>query len=511
MTLAPLSSLVDISMGSAPPSTAYNDNGEGVPMIAGAGDFGQDFPRPKKWTRETTRLANKGDLIVCVRATIGDLNWADREYCLGRGVAGFRAKPGKADLRYIARALEAKKDEFSRLGTGSTFLAIRRGEIEDFEIPLPPTLDEQKRIAAVLDKADALRRQRQESLQLTEKLLQSVFIDMFGDPITNPKGWPLLELGRFGIVQTGNTPPRSDKANYSAEGIEWIKTDNIVEGRVTVTLASEKLSEKGFKLARVAPAGSLLVACIAGSEKSIGRAALTDRKVAFNQQINSITPHADTSGLFLYFLAKIARRQFQEAAAKGMKKMLNKSTFENLLLIAPGYEEQLQFESVAKLLIAQSEDCHEQVRHLDGFFSSVQQRAFRGLLDLNRLTLEPETTLSTVVVAPGHSYNEGVYNRPGYFIAPPEVEEQMMALEERLDTGPGDSIPWSENYFKYRILSQLLLPPFSFSDIWEKVEYDMPEASYETVKDKVFEYVAAGILEQQFDEESKEIVFHPRS
>jgi type I restriction enzyme S subunit len=86
----------------------------------------------------------------------------------------------------------------------------------------------------------------------------------------------------------------------------------------------------------------------------------------------------------------------------------------------------------------------------------------------------------------------------------------MLALENRLDSGPGDSIPWSEDYFKYRTLSQLLKPPFSFTEIWDRVYYDMADASYETVKEKIFEYVAAGLLEQRFDEKRKEIVFYPR-
>src|ERR1035438_10314085 len=127
MNMVPLSAAAEIAMGSAPPSSSYNETGQGVPMIAGAGDFGDLYPEPKQWTTETTRLAAKGDLIVCVRATIGDLNWADRDYCLGRGVAGIRAKTEIADIRYIARVLEAKKTELSRLGTGSTFLAIQIG------------------------------------------------------------------------------------------------------------------------------------------------------------------------------------------------------------------------------------------------------------------------------------------------------------------------------------------------------------------------------------------------
>jgi type I restriction enzyme S subunit len=387
---------------------------------------------------------------------------------------------------------------------------INRDDFLDIEIPFPP-LDDQKRIAAMLDKADALRRQRQESLQLSDKLVQSVFIDMFGDPATNPKGLPLLELGKFGIVQTGNTPPRSNKANYAETGLEWIKTDNIVEDRVVVTPSREKLSEAGAKVARVAAAGSLLVACIAGSEKSIGRAALTNRKVAFNQQINSITPHADTSPLFLYFLVKAARRQIQMAAAKGMKKMINKSTFESVLFIAPAYDDQRRFERVAQRLVEQSKDCQDQLLHLETFFSSLQQRAFRGELDLSRLELEAEVQPPAPTPAPEPLANHGRYKRPGCFIAPPDIEEKMMAFEDRLDSGPGDSIPWNEDFFKYRILSQVLQSPFNFDEIWEAVRYDMEDANYETVKDKVFDFVDAGILQQQFHEERKEIVFYTRA
>jgi hypothetical protein len=75
MRLVPLSHAAEVSMGSAPPGSSYNETGDGVPMIAGAGDFASDHPSPKKWTTQPTRLAQAGDLIICVRATIGDLNY----------------------------------------------------------------------------------------------------------------------------------------------------------------------------------------------------------------------------------------------------------------------------------------------------------------------------------------------------------------------------------------------------------------------------------------------------
>jgi type I restriction enzyme, S subunit len=176
----------------------------------------------------------------------------------------------------------------------------------------------------------------------------------------------------------------------------------------------------------------------------------------------------------------------------------------------PPVELQREFRRIVALCTISRTDLEISKVAVDELFSAIQQRAFRGELDLSRLVLaevvEPaKATDTTAVVANGR------YRRPGSFIAPPEIEAQMMALEHKLDVDPGDTIAWDENYFKYRTLSQVLQPPFSFSDIWEAVENDMEEVSYDTVKDKIFEYVEKGTLEQQFDEARKEIVFYPRA
>ena len=87
-------------------------------------------------------------------------------------------------------------------GVGGSLVRARPAEVERIEIPLPP-LAEQKRIAAILDKADAIRRKRQQAIQLADDFLRAVFLDMFGDPVTNPKGWEIAELGSISEVQGG--------------------------------------------------------------------------------------------------------------------------------------------------------------------------------------------------------------------------------------------------------------------------------------------------------------------
>ncbi len=126
MNEVPLGSVAEILMGTAPPGETYNTVGEGLPMIAGAGDYGERYPETKQWTTAPARIAEAGDLIICVRATIGDLNWADKRYCLGRGVGALRPHSGKLDVSYLAHYMTMAKAKLERFGTGSTFPAIRR-------------------------------------------------------------------------------------------------------------------------------------------------------------------------------------------------------------------------------------------------------------------------------------------------------------------------------------------------------------------------------------------------
>ena len=378
MNTVSLGEVADLAMGTAPPGHSYNDNGLGLPMIAGAGDYGKKFPNPKKWTTSPTRVTEIGDLIVCVRATIGDLNWADKKYCLGRGVAGLRPKKGKLDINFAAHYINAKKNDLEKLGTGSTFLAIRRADLENFPIPLPP-LSDQKRIAAILDKADAIRCKRRQAIQLADEFLRSVFLDMFGDPATNPRGWQRIKIRQLGKVVTGNTPSRQIIENYG-EHIEWIKSDNINTPSHILTKAEEALSEAGEKLGRTVPANSTLVTCIAGTPECIGNAALADRKVAFNQQINAIVPFDNVDPYFLYILVFMSKKIIQRASTNSMKGMVSKGIFQEIELISPPCNLQKKFGSHFYAYLNYLDKQELQLKESDNLFNSLCQIAFRGEL-----------------------------------------------------------------------------------------------------------------------------------
>lgn len=261
--------------------------------------------------------------------------------------------------------------------------------LKEVNIPLLD-IEEQRRIANLLSKIENLLEKREKSIELLNRLIKNTFLDMFGDPVLDSKNWGRISLDSFGKIITGNTPPRSEKSFYDIGFIEWIKTDNLFEDRVYATKAKEYLSQHGLSVGRSVEKGSILVTCIAGSLKSIGTASLVDRKVAFNQQINAIQPFDDVDSFFLYWMFKISKHYIQDKAGKGMKKIINKSAFQNILFPKPRYELQKKFGDIA-LKIENTKKIYENsLNELKQLFNSTSQKAFKGELELNIITLEFE-------------------------------------------------------------------------------------------------------------------------
>jgi type I restriction enzyme S subunit len=223
-----------------------------------------------------------------------------------------------------------------------------------------------------------LRAKRRAALAQLDSLTQSLFLDLFGDPATNPKGWPRKPVGEIGKVITGNTPPRANPDYYGTH-IEWIKSDNINTPHYYLTKATEGLSESGKTVARTVPAGSILVTCIAGSPACIGNAAMTDREVAFNQQINAFVP-VNGDAHFLYSQMLVGKKLIQEASTAGMKGMVSKGRFEQIMLVLPPIPLQREFARRVTAVEALKTAQRVLLAELDALFATLQHRAFRGEL-----------------------------------------------------------------------------------------------------------------------------------
>jgi type I restriction enzyme S subunit len=247
---------------------------------------------------------------------------------------------------------------------------------ERFEIPLPP-LPEQRRIAAILDEADALRRKRREALGLLDALLRSAFLEMFGDPVTNPRGWETKALGRVCDITTGNTPSRLQE-EYFGDHIEWAKSDNINTPAHYLTKAREGLSETGAAAGRVAPPGSVLMTCIAGSPGCIGNVAISNRTVAFNQQINALTPREGVTTAYLYAVLLYGKQLIQAMSTESMKGMVSKGRLEGVKVPVPELTAQREWSVIFDECCAQSTHHRVHLNEAGVLFESTLHRAFVG-------------------------------------------------------------------------------------------------------------------------------------
>jgi type I restriction enzyme, S subunit len=132
-----LDGVADIIMGQSPPGISYNELGIGIPLLNGPTEFGKKVPIEKQWTIKPTRLSRRGDILFCVRgATAGRLNYCDKEYCLGRGVAAIRPKSHFTDgQNFLFQVLHHYYQYFQKMGVGSTFINISRDTLRDIKIP----------------------------------------------------------------------------------------------------------------------------------------------------------------------------------------------------------------------------------------------------------------------------------------------------------------------------------------------------------------------------------------
>lgn len=237
---------------------------------------------------------------------------------------------------YLRSNMHLLQDGFK----GAGLQHISKDYILNININMPaPSLQEQ--ITHQMRLIDAMINGKKQQILSFDEAVKSRFIELFGDPVSNPKDWDVVPLGkRCGII-TGNTPSRSEPENYG-EYIEWIKSDNINTPFTFITKAQECLSEAGFDKCRFVEAGSILMTCIAGSINCIGNVAVTDRRVAFNQQINAIVPEQDEV-LYLYWLMQLSKPMIHRTINMALKGILSKSQLSEIAFPFPPITLQEQF------------------------------------------------------------------------------------------------------------------------------------------------------------------------
>ena len=247
---------------------------------------------------------------------------------------------------------------------------------KDLEIPLPP-LPEQKHIAAILDKADAIRRKRQQAIQLADDFLRAVFLDMFGDPVTNPKGWDLLPFSAVGTLDRGKSRhrPRNDPALLG--GIHpLIQTGEVANSRGYIKEHSATYSDLGLAQSKKWDAGTLCITIAA----NIAKTGILTFPACFPDSVVGFIPNKHVTVEYVQHWLGFLQKNLEENAPQAAQKNINLEILRALLIPVPPKSEQEKFSSMVAGILTIEEKIASSSDALGNAFDALSQKAFSGQL-----------------------------------------------------------------------------------------------------------------------------------
>lgn len=327
----------------------------------------------------SARLLPPGSVLFSSRAPIGLVAINTTPMATNQGFKSFVPRPD-VNADYLYWWLRANRRQLEDLGNGATFKEVSKAVVSRVKFPLPP-LDEQRRIAAILDKADAIRRKREQALTLADDFLRSVFLEMFGDPVNNPLNWPLATLGEICSKITDgthDTPPRQ------SSGFMFLTGKNIRPFRIdtqTLEFVSEEVHREIFRRCNPEFGDVLFTNIGAGT----GNAVFNELTVEFSMKnVALLKPDSSrTNGRYLEsllnhdgFKDQLLGR-FGQGGAQGF---LGLKTIKSIEVPLPPVELQDRFYSAVEKTKILSSKVRNALNFDKDLFSALSQRAFAGEL-----------------------------------------------------------------------------------------------------------------------------------
>jgi type I restriction enzyme, S subunit len=376
-----VSEVCEIIMGQSPPSDSYNDKGIGMPFFQGKSEFGELNPTPKWYCSSPIRLAEVDDILISVRAPVGDVNIANVNCCIGRGLAAIRPDKTKLLTKFLFYVLKGKKREIENMGTGSTFKAISKKDLVNIKIPVP-NIEIQKKIVNTFDKAQELIDKRKAQIEALDQLTQSVFLEMFGDPKLNKKKWKKQKLNDV-CLRKGEYGSGSSAISYDSDKPRYIRiTDIRDDGSLNddIVAPSNPDDYEKYRLNE----GDIL---FARSGATVGKTYLHSEKngyCIFAGYLIRFVP--DTSKINPKFLFHFTRTQYYKQWVMSKQNTVAQPNInakqygEELFIICPPLELQNRFAKIVEEIEAEKELLQKSMVELQNNFNSLMQRVFKGEL-----------------------------------------------------------------------------------------------------------------------------------
>lgn len=348
LPMTQLGKFADIVMGQSPPGDQVNANGSGLPFLQGNADFGIRHPEPRYWCSASGRIAASGDILISVRAPVGEMNRADQSYIIGRGLAAVRAP--EEDMEFIWQSLQLNIHQLNRLSQGSTFEAINKEDLGSIRFVLLPEVARRKAaivLHAIDETISSTRSVIEQNRQLRTALIQSLLANGLPNKHKKfrshgivgrvPQDWQVKAIAEVArVIDCKHRTPV-----YCESGFAVIRPSDVKEG--ILDLSRSPRTSRGEYEDLVEHYRPKRGDIVYSRNASFGVAAYadTDEPFTIGQDVVIITS-AEHNNLFLFYLLNSSKfkQQLNRLSAGSTFQRINLDQIRRLVVVLPPREEQ---------------------------------------------------------------------------------------------------------------------------------------------------------------------------
>lgn len=355
----PLASIAHIEMGQSPDSsTVLEGDHRGVPFLQGNAEFGIAYPTPRFTCMAPMKMCRAGDILMSVRAPVGAMNIADRDYCIGRGLAAIRVVGMSPTL--AAHVVSTAIPALRQVAQGTTFEAISKTDLASVVVMVPPQEDREP-LWRVLDTLDTTIRQTEAIIEKLKQVKQGLLHDLLTRGIyangelrppqtqephlykDSPLGWIPVEwrvdlLDEVAMRGSGHTPSKSVPSYWNG-GVRWVSlADSHRLDQIYIDTTDKEISDLGIANSSAVkhPAGTVILSRDAG----VGKSAVLSAEMAVSQHFIAWRCGEDLANLYLYFKLQHMKPSFESIALGSTVKTIGLDFFRKLRIPVPERVEQ---------------------------------------------------------------------------------------------------------------------------------------------------------------------------
>nr|WP_315494219.1 restriction endonuclease subunit S [uncultured Rhodoferax sp.] len=328
------------------------------------------------------QIVHAGDALVStVRPNLNGVARVPEELDGATASTGFcviRPNPELLDSSYVFQWVKSPSFIASMVNkaTGASYPAVSDRIVLDSLLPLPP-LPEQRRIAGILDKADELRTRRLEASAQLDRLPQSIFVELFGDPVTNPRGWPVVKLSEVGNLDRGVSKhrPRNDPVLLGGKH-PLIQTGDVANSDGYIRSYTSTYSDIGLRQSKLWPRGTLCITIAA----NIAKTGILTFDACFPDSVVGFSANDDATVEYVRVWLSFLQKTLEENAPESAQKNINLAILRSLEIPLPPVELREKFGQALRSQMKLAGSSKKSAKELDEMFLALQHRAFRGEL-----------------------------------------------------------------------------------------------------------------------------------